>query len=259
MSADPTLLVLDFPGRRPEAHISELALDERGFSSVYAMESPLPTSPTTPEYAKELCISKSLERPFAVVAYCAAAPLAVAVSEIVTGPAGTLPIVLFDPQPTPPSEIALEYDIVVGQVEGRMPAQAERPARLAIESLVATPEAAIEQIGEDLRQRALLALSAFGFTGADADRAAQGVIGLYVEWLTFLVGAHHGEQPGPRGPVLQVLSREHTDDLGWLGAADVRTVRFPCDRNELAAHPEACAAVVDFLGAVGAKAVADEG
>lgn len=253
MSAEPTLLVLDFPGRRPEAHISELAVDEHGFTSVYAMESPLPTGPTTAEYAKELCIAKSLERPHAVLAYCAAAPLAVAVAEILAGPAGDLPIVVFDPQPTPPSEIALEYDIVVGQVEGRMDAQAERPPRLAVESLVATPEAAIERIGADLRHRALLALAAYGFTGADADRAAQGVIGLYVEWLTFLVGAHHGDQPGPRGPVLQVLSRAHTDDLGWLGAADVRTVRVDCAREELAARPEARAAVVGFL-----KEVADE-
>lgn len=250
MSVDRRLLVLDFPGRRPEAHVRELALDEHGFSSVYALESPMPTSPTTVEYAKELCTGKSLDRPLAVIAYCAAAPLAVATSELLAGPASTLPIVLLDPQPTPPSEIALEYDFVVGQVEGRMPPEAERPPRLAIEGLVATPEEAIERIGEDLRFRAVLALAAFGVTGADADRAAEGVIGVYVEWLTFLVGAHHGEQPGPRGPVLQVISREHTDDLGWLGAADVRTVRISCDRSELAARPEACAAVVDFLEAV---------
>jgi hypothetical protein len=250
LSGDPALLVLDFPGRRPEAHISELALDEHGFTSVYALESPLPTSPTTPEYAKELCTRRSFDRPLAVLAYCAAAPLAVAVSGLVAGPAGPLPIVLFDPQPTPPSEIAVEYDIVVRQVEGRMPPEAERPPRLDIERLVATPEAAIERIGADLRLRAVLALAAFGFTGAEAGKTAEGVVGMYIEWLTFLVGAHHGEQPGPRGPVLQVLSREHTDDLGWLGAADVWTVRVPCDRPELATRPQARAAVVEFLRGV---------
>lgn len=247
MSAEPALLVLDFPGRRPEAHISELALDEHGFHSVYALESPMPTSPTTAEYAKELCTGRALERPLAMLAYCATAPLAVAVSGLLAGPADRLPIVLFDPQPTPPSEIAAEYDIVVGQVEGRMPPEAERPPRLAIERLVATPEVAIERIGEDLRLRAVLALAAFGFTGSAAGKAAEGVVGLYIEWLTFLVGAHHAEQPGPRGPVLQVLSRAHTDDLGWLGAADVRTVRISCDRDELAARPETRAAVIAFL------------
>lgn len=250
MSADPVLLVLDFPGRRPEAHISELSLDEHGFSSVYPLESAPPASPTTPDYARELCTRQSLDRPAAVVAYCAATPLAVATAELLAGPDGAPPIVLLDPQLTPPSEIALEYDIVVRQVEGRMPAQAERPPRLAIEPLVATPEEAIKQIAEDLRLRALNALAAFGFTGADADRTAAGVIGMYKDWLTFLVAAHHAEQPGPRGPVLQVLSRAHTDDLGWLGAADVRTVRVPCDRSELAARPEAREAVIDFLKAV---------
>lgn len=235
MSGEPALLVLDFPGRRPEAHISELALDEHGFDSVHALESPLPTSPTTAEYAEELCVRRSLGRPAAILAYCATAPLAVAVSKLLGGPAGSLPIVLFDPQPTPSSEIAAEYDIVTRQVEERMPPEAERPPRLAIERLLATPELAIERIGEDLRLRAVLTLAAFGFTGSAAGKAAEGVVGLYIEWLTFLVGAHHAEQPGPRGPVLQVLSRAHTDDLGWLGAADVRTVRVSCDRNDLAA------------------------
>jgi uncharacterized RDD family membrane protein YckC len=247
LSGEPALLVFDFPGRRPEAHISELALYEHGFTSVYALESPLPTSPTTPEYAKELCTRRSLARPLAVLAYCATAPLAVAVSGLVACPADPLPLVLFDPQPTPPSEIALEYDLVVRQVEGRMPPEAERPPRLEIERLVATPASAIERIGADLRLRAVLALAAFGFTGSAAGKAAEGVVGMYIEWLTFLVGAHHAEQPGPRGPVLQVLSRMHTDDLGWLGAADVRTVRVPRDREELAARPEARAAVIDFL------------
>jgi len=165
---------------------------------------------------------------------------------ILEGSADPLPIVLLDPQQTPPCEIVREYHEVVRQVEGRPP-DAQRPPLLDIERLLATPELLIEQIGEDLRLRARLALAAYGFDGADVSGPVDGVVGVYVEWLTFLVAAHHGEQPAPRGPILQVISRGHPADASWVGAADVRTVRIPCDRSELAMNGEARVAVLDFL------------
>ncbi|WP_406068644.1 phosphopantetheine-binding protein [Micromonospora sp. NBC_01638] len=246
MSANPRLLVLDYPGRRPEAHISEMHLDRSGFDCQDLLTSPMPTALTTPAYASELFARQRPDRPVALVAYCAAAPLAVAMAALLVGPAGPVPIVLLDPQQTPPSEILHEYHEVVRQVEGRAP-NVERPPLLDIEGLLATPETLVKRIGEDLRLRARLALAAFGFGDADVSGPVEGVVGVYVEWLTFLVAAHHDEQPAPRGPILQVISQGHPADAGWLGATDLQTVRVSCDRPELAADAEARAAVLDFL------------
>jgi hypothetical protein len=246
LPADQMLLVLDYPGRRPEAHISDMHLEQCGFGCAYALTSPLPAMLTTPAYASQLCAQQRLDRPLAVIAYCAATPLAVAVAGLLAGAACPVPIALLDPQRTPPREIVHEYREVVRQVEGRAP-QTERPPLLDIERFLATPELLIQRIGEDLRLRARLALAAYGFDGADASGQADGVVGMYVEWLTFLVAAHHDEQPAPRGPVLQVISQEHPADAGWLGAAGIKTVRVRCGRAELARNADARAAVLDFL------------
>ncbi|NES30206.1 hypothetical protein GCE86_08130 [Micromonospora terminaliae] len=256
MSANPLLLVLDYPGRRPEAHISEMHLERSGFECRDVLTSPMPTALTTPAYARELYARQRPDRPAALVAYCAAAPLAVAMAALLAGPAGPVPIVLLDPQPTPPSEILHEYHEVVRQVEGRAP-NVERPPLLDIEGLLATPETFMARIGEDLRLRAKLALAAFGFDGADVSGPVEGVVGVYVEWLNFLVAAHYDEQPGPSGPTLQVISKGHPADAGWLGATDLRTVRVPCDRPELAANAEARAAVLEFLHDCALSAPAD--
>lgn len=258
MSANPVLLVLDYPGRRPEAHISEMNLERYGFDCDYGLQSPLPTALTTSAYAGELCARQRPDRPPALVAYCATAPLATAIAGLRAGPAGPSPIVTLDPQPTPPSEIAKEYEDVARQIEGRTAAPG-RPPLLNIEQLLATPETLVARIGEDLRLRARLALAGFGFTGADVAGPVEKVVGVYIEWLIFLISAHYDAQPAPRGPILQVISQEHPADAAWLGAADVSTVRIPCERPELAADPRARAAVLEFLREFACPATAAPG
>jgi hypothetical protein len=240
------VLVLDFPGRRPEAHVSEMRLDRHGFTCTEVLTSPMPVTPTTPAYASELCARQPMGRPLAVIAYCATAPLAVAMAELLAGPDRPVPIVLLDPQRTPPAEFLREYREVVDQIEGQA-VSAERPPLLDVERLLATPGVLIERIGADLRRRAELALASYGFTGPDVSGPVESLVGVYVEWLTFLVAAHHDQLRPPRGPVLQVISRNHPVDAGWLGATDLRTVRVPCDRPELAVNAQARAAIVDFL------------
>ena len=246
MTTDPTLLVLDYPGRRPEAPVSAMNLDQAGYDCAYLLTPPLPTALSTPGYASELCARPLPDRADGLIAYCAAAPLALELATRLTGRAEPAPIVLLDPQPTPPSEINREYLDVVSQVEGRSPAP-ERPPLLDIEGLLGTPATLVERIGADLRRRAQLALAAHGLHVDEASGPVEGVVGVYVEWLIFLVAAHHSTPPAVHAPVLQVISRGHPDDAGWLGANDLRTVRIDCDRPELAAHPEARAAVLDFL------------
>jgi hypothetical protein len=246
LTTEPTLLVLDYPGRRPEAPVTDMNLDRAGYDCAYLLTTPLPTALSTAGYARELCARPLPARADGLIAYCAAAPLAVEVARLLAGPAEPAPIVLLDPQPTPPSEINHEYLDVVRQVEGRSPIL-QRPPLLDIEGLLGTPATLVECIEADLRRRAQLALAAHGVHVDEASGPVEGVVGVYVEWLIFLVAAHHSAPAAGRGPVLQVISRGHPDDAGWLGATDLRTVRIDCDRPELAAHPQARAAVLDFL------------
>lgn len=243
MTTDPTLLVLDFPGRRPEAPVSAMDLDRAGYDCAYLLSSPLPTALSTPAYADELCARPVPDRAAGLLAYCAAAPLAI---ELASRLAQAAPIVLLDPQPTSPSELNREYRVVVSQIEGRS-AALDPPPLLDIEGLLAKPATLVECIGADLRRRAQLALASYGVRVDEASGPVEGVVGVYVEWLTFLVAAHHGAPAAGHRPVLQVISRGHPDDAGWLGADDLETVRIGCDRPELAAHPQARAAVLDFL------------
>lgn len=250
MTTDPTLLILDFPGRRPEAPVSAMNLDQAGYRCSYLLSAPLPTALTTTGYAAELAARALPDRADGLVAYCATAPLTVELAHRLAEPA---PIVLLDPQPTPPGELNREYLEVVRQVEGKSPSP-DRPPLLDIEGLLGTPTTLVECIEADLRRRAQLALAGYGVHVDEASGPVDGVVGVYVEWLTFLVSAHHSPPSAVPGPVLQVISRNHPDEAGWLGATDLRTVRIDCDRPELAAHPDARAAVLDFLRPGGTSA-----
>lgn len=247
MPAKPTLLVLDYPGRRPDAHVSDMHLERYGFDCEYALTPPLPTALTAPAYARQLSERLGPGRPIAVVSYCGAAPLAIAMARLLAGPDGDpVPIAFLNPAQTPPNDIVREYAAAVRQVEGRAPA-IKRPPLLDIERLLATPELLVRRIEADLRLRAGLTLEAYGLDGTDTSGTTDTVVGMYVEWLTFHVAAHYDEQPAPKGQLLQVISQEHPADASWLGVADVHTVRVPCELVELAVHADARAAVLDFL------------
>lgn len=246
MTVTATLLVLDYPGRRPEAPVSAMHLERGGYDCGYPLTSPLPTALSTPAYASELCARLRPGRPAALVAYCAAAPLAITMAGMLSGPTDPVPVVLLDPQPTTRHEITLEYREVVRQIAGPAP-DARRPPLLDIGSMLGTPETLVESIAADLRRRACLTLATHGVDVDEADGPVTGLVGVYVEWLTFLVAAHHGEPQATRGPVLQVISAGHPDDAGWLHASALHTARIPCERRELAENPMARAAVLDFL------------
>jgi hypothetical protein len=250
MPAEPKLLILDYPGRRADAHVSEMRLEEHGFDCEYGLAAPLPTALTTLGYAGQLHERLRPGRPAAVISYCGAAPLAIAMARLLEGPDGDpVPIAFLNPSPTPPSDIVREYAAAVRQVEGRAP-RVERPPLLDIEGLLSAPELLVRRIEEDLRLRARLTLEAYGLAGTDTSGQTDTVVGMYVEWLIFHVAAHHAGQQAPSGDVLQVISQEQPADASWLGAP-VQTVRVPCELARLAAHEDARTAVLDFLEGTG--------
>jgi hypothetical protein len=233
-----TLLLLDFPGRRPEAHLTDLGLDRPGVRCRSLLTHPLPTAFDTPSYAAELARRAGpLGAVDGIVAYCAAAPLGVAFAHLTGAPA-----VFLDPSRCEEWHISAAYATVLGQIAG-----SGQPTPPLTASL-ADPARLIADVGADLRRRGREALEREGFSATEAGAVLGHTIDLYLQWFTFLLAVHRREQPSLLGPALQVLSRKHPELTPELGIERADTVRIDCERSELARHHRTRDAVLRFFG-----------
>ncbi|MEY9933131.1 hypothetical protein ABH926_007784 [Catenulispora sp. GP43] len=248
-SARNRILMLDFPGRRPEAHLTELRLEDADLECEYLLTHPLPTELDTRAYAEQLCrrMDTDPRDAVAVVAYCAAAPLAAPIAARVGGPdRPPLPIVYLDPSRCLDYHLVKNYTEIARQIAGHTDLE-ERIPLLDVAALIPTPEEYLARIAADLTQRSRAVLAADGFTAAEADQAMGTTIDLYMQWLTYLVAVHHPDPPPPAADVLQLVSRDHPAEAAWLGIAPEQTVRFDCLRPVLAEDPGVRGALLAFL------------
>ncbi|MET8022329.1 hypothetical protein, partial [Streptomyces decoyicus] len=101
-----TVLVLDYPGRRVEARIEELGLEEHGYDVRYLLSQPLPRHHLAADYAEALLATHPvLDDVRAVLAFCMAAPLAQEVAARISCPL----LVFFDGEPSSPEAIRCEF------------------------------------------------------------------------------------------------------------------------------------------------------
>ena len=247
MPSKPILLILDYPGRRPEAHISDLGLEDLGFDCRNLLTHPLPDEVSASEYARRLTDRAELPEHgvLAVLSYCSSAPLAAAIAARTVGQR-PLPIVLFDAFELHRHHIEGRYAVALRQIEGGEPAP-DGPPLLDVAGRIGQPALLVEELAVDLKARAKTALTSDGFDAAEAAESLGPVIGMYVEWMTYLLAVHHRTAAMPMGEVLHVVSQDHPADLGWLGTGDVRTVRIGCGRPDLARSEETRDAVREFL------------
>ncbi|MCX5345151.1 hypothetical protein [Streptomyces atratus] len=225
------LMILDYPGRRPEAPVTALGLD----GMVTLLTDPLPVEGTGPAYAARLD-----DGPDPILAYCAASAIAVHLARRSGRPR---PLVLFDPMPTTDDDVARAYAGAVAQVPG----SGEPP--VPIEELPAEPELFLKAVREDLTQRAETALRAQGLgDGAIAEPVAH-FARQHVSYLAYLLAARGALPKEPIGPMLQVLSHDHPDHRDWLPEGELTTIRVGSDRAGLTAHESTRTGVVSFLSA----------
>lgn len=223
------VVVLDYPGRRPEAPVTALGLD----AMVPLLTDPLPVEVTGPAYAARLATS-----PGPILAYCAASAIAVHLAHrLEHAPA----LVFFDPMPTTDADVSRAYAAAVAQVPGTD----EEAAPL--DDLIEEPGALLESVREDLARRVEKALRAQGLgdgviAGPVADFARR-----HVAYLAYLLAARGALPAEPVGPMLQVLSRDHQDHQDWLPRGELTTVRIDSDRAGLTAHESTRTAVRSFL------------
>lgn len=247
MPSKRTLLILDYPGRRPEAHISDLALDDLGFDCRHLLTHPLPDAVSTVEYARRLTDRAELPEGgvLAVMSYCSSASLAAAIGAQLAADR-PLPLVLFDPFELHGHHIVDMYIAAVRQIEGSRPAD-DGPPPLDIAPRIGEPAGLIKEIADDFMARASSVLAVDGFDEAEAAESLAHVVSMYVQWLTYLLAVHHRPTGVAMGEVLNVVSQGHPEDLGWLGTGDIQTVRMGCDRPDLARSEETRDAVREFL------------
>ena len=246
------LLMLDFPGRRPEAHLSDLRLEEHGFECRYPLTHPLPSEIDSDAYARELYarLPKETGSVLAVLSYCATAPLAMVMATLARNEDQPLPILFFDPSRCHECHLVNGYSAVVRQIDRAETAGAI--PLLDIAKLLPDPALLVGSVAEDLRLRARLALAGDGFAENEVSGPLDHIVQMYLDWLTYLVAVHYSGSAGTIGDVLQIFSHKHEQGVDWLGVPGAPTVRLDCDRPSLASDPAARGVVLDFLAGIAA-------
>jgi hypothetical protein len=244
----PVVLVLDYPGHRPEARLSELRLQEAGYDVRELLVRPLPRDLTAEAYATRALeqrnqsqeAKEAVEAPesvHAVLAYCMAAPLAQRVAAITSASH----LLLFDAERPTPETIRNELQTVLRSFD---PA-AELPASFDDAELVRSPDTAMERIDAHLFSviRAALAEDAGDTQGDTEDdptvtQVARGLMGTYLDWLAHLVAASDAGTAAPGPPPItraaHVTSAGHALPPDWPAMSDLPLHVVETGRKDLA-------------------------
>ncbi|MFG2954053.1 hypothetical protein ACGF5O_10015 [Streptomyces sp. NPDC048291] len=230
---DGPLLVLDYPGERPEARVSELDLPgPRDLLTV-------PPPPLPPgRYLAALSAGRPPGPAGAVLAYCASAPLAAVLAAGAGRGDRAAPLVLFEAEPVTAATVLTAYAATLAQLGVRPDPREVRH----LAARVPDPGAFLTAARARLSDHVGAALRADGAATGEVDDLASAVTDSALRWLAHLLAAHHAPPPDRTGPTLRILSA-HTPGDG---------LRVMCDRTDLLRDPRTAEAVVSFLTAHGA-------
>lgn len=252
-SDEPVLVVVDYPGRRSSARVSDLGLPDLGFTVRSVLEPPGVRAVTADDYARALLAEHG---PWpgvaAVLAYCMAAPIGQELAALLSRGRTPVPLVLFDGRPATLAAVRDQYraaeDQLLTQLGGRRHTVARAgPGTVLLEN---DPYAALAAMTRGLTDLGMAALS--DGTGALEDRdVVEEVVAHFVDWLAHLLAAYHAPHTPWGGAVLQVMSGAHDACDPWPGAASTTTVRVDVSRVDLLRTPAAREAVLAYLGRVG--------
>ncbi|MES9504955.1 hypothetical protein ABWJ92_00865 [Streptomyces sp. NPDC000609] len=246
-----TLVVLDFPGRRAEAHLSDLRLEDQGWDVLYAISEPFSRSVDPAQYVTHLAGRCSGVPVRAVLAYCMAAPLARDLAARLGGPDGPVPVVFFDGEPGAGAEIRATVGTVVRQLTGGSAGQldGELTEALADTGLRDRPERAMELLAEQVVRLGAEVFREDGLDEEEAVAAATRVSGFYLDWIAFLVASFRAGSASPHpGPVTHIRSADHPVGDDWIRAGSLDVHVVDCVRAGLLADPRTRELTADLLG-----------
>lgn len=250
-----TVLALDYPGRRVEAHISDLRLEEAGWPVRYLMAPPMPQVLTSREYADALTAPGWDGEAVAILAYCAAAPVAQDIAATLAIHSGQSPaLMLFDGEPSYPQNIGRDLRTAAAQVGGAGDIALPPDDTFTSPLLSARPAECVARMRRCLLDAAIAVLRADGADDDEAQAAAVEITGVYLDWLVFLVAAHNAQWPEWPGEAIQIASRDQDCADPWPGARGTTVHRFATGRNELLGDPDVRRLVLDLLATATATA-----
>jgi hypothetical protein len=247
-----SVLVCDYVGRRTEAPVSALGLENHGFTVHYLLKSPYPRELTAAAYAEQLwrrhgAFDADIR---AVLAYCMAAPIAQELAASLRAATGApVPLVLFDGEPATAQSVQAQYLLAaekLGELLSLDPAQ-RTPVAFDPADLRTRPEEALRCMYGgllDLGDRCARGSSSDSKTvRAETEMFAA----YYLDWLSHLVAAHNASWSAWGGPAVQIVSRQHACGTEWPGATDTDTIRIATTRDGLLRHPEVARVVLSIL------------
>ncbi|MFF3616778.1 hypothetical protein [Streptomyces sp. NPDC002580] len=224
----PVLLVFDYPGRRPEARVSDLRLENDGYDVRQLMCPPLPREASAAAYAEHALATAGVPAVavHAVLAYCMAAPLAQEAAAITGCPR----LLLFDGEPSTPKAVETEYRGLLTSVGAPSALPPWWSGELIEERSDAFLTYSERHLTESVR-RSLVDQE--DPDSAGDDEAFAPLVGSFLDWLAYLVAAHRTDHPAWGGTVVNVLSRQQPEVLAWPGARTTRSVRVDTAREDL--------------------------
>ncbi|MEU5307916.1 hypothetical protein [Streptomyces sp. NPDC021562] len=231
MSA-PVLLVFDYPGRRPEARVSDLRLADAGYDVRQLMTPPLPWAASAAQYAHQALDTAAVPagEVHAVLGYCMAAPLAQEAAARIGCPR----VLLFDGELSTPDAVAVEYCKLLTSVGAAATLPPWWDTALLQERSDRFLGHAEQHLTEEIR-RSLAEQAEPGEGEDDGDDALAPLVGSFLDWLAYLVAAYRTDHPAWDSTVVNFLSRQQHEIPAWPGARGTRSVRIDTARDDLLA------------------------
>ncbi|MEV5317702.1 hypothetical protein AB0K92_08550 [Streptomyces sp. NPDC052687] len=230
MSA-PVLLVFDYPGRRPEARVSDLRLADAGYDVRQLMTPPLPRAASAAAYARQAldAAARSLGEVHAVLGYCMAAPLAQEAAVLTGCPR----VLLFDGEPSTPQAVEVEYRKLLISVGASAALPSWWDSALLREPSQRFLGHAERHLTQTIR-RSMAEQAEPGEDGEeDGDEELAPLVDGFLDWLAYLVAAYRTGHPAWGGSVVNFLSRQQPEISAWPGARSTRSVRVDTAREDL--------------------------
>lgn len=254
---EPVLLVLDYPGRRPEARVSDLRLEEAGYDVRYLMQPPLPRGASVAEYTAEALATAgpAKDAAHAVLAYCGASALGQEVALRIGCPR----LLIFNGELCTPQVVGTEYRALLESVTGEPVAL---PAWWDTDLLAEHSHDFLQRCEAHLREhvRRSLAEQAGGELDEqdlqDAEEALGPLLDGFLDWLAYLAASHRTDYPDFDAEVISFLSQDQPAVEPWPGARATETVRIATTRDDLLADPATRRLVLSALDGSGPDAPA---
>ncbi|MFF0712890.1 hypothetical protein ACWEVM_04355 [Streptomyces bauhiniae] len=243
------LLALDFPGRRDEARIADLRLEEAGWKVEYALAPPYSRVPDAGAQAAALAARRTGGAPRAVLAYCMAAPLAHELAALLSPAGEPVPLLLFDGEPGRPEAVRDAARTVAGQLTGGAAQTLDGDPELLSDAALAGRPAEVMAAVEDRMNR--LAAAVFredGFDETEARAAATQVSGFYLDWIAHLTASLHTTRPSWGGRVQHIRTPGHPGPRVWPGAGATENHVVDSGRNDLLRDPRTRELALTLLG-----------